>query len=438
MTMLSALDLALRIEDGSLTPVGALNLCAERIAEREADLQAFAALDLARTRAEAERDGARLAASPLRGLAVGIKDIFDTVDFPTACGSPIYRGRQPASDAAVVTMVRRAGGLIPGKTVSTEFAYLQPAKTRNPHSREHAPGGSSSGSAAAVGAGMLPIAIGSQTGGSTVRPAAFCGVAGYKPSYKIVPTVGAKCLSWSLDTVGLFAAGVADVAFAAAAITGRDLRVDQAAPAAPRIALVRTKAWDEADADMQRAFEGAARAAVAAGATVIDIDLPAAVVEADAAHGLISRYEAWRALAFEYDNHRDRLGSVLREHLDEAATVTADQYDAARRTAKRARQAFADMMADADVVLTLSAPGVAPRGLTSTGSPTFNRLWTLLGTPCLNVPGCRNADGLPLGLQIVGRFGRDRAALEAGAFLERAIAGMNNDSLSSIKMLAAG
>jgi Asp-tRNA(Asn)/Glu-tRNA(Gln) amidotransferase A subunit family amidase len=285
---------------------------------------------------------------------------------------------------------------------------------------------------------MLPIAIGSQTGGSTVRPAAFCGVAGYKPSYKIVPTVGAKCLSWSLDTVGLFAAGVADVAFAAAAITGRDLRVDQAAPAAPRIALVRTKAWDEADADMQRAFEGAARAAVAAGATVIDIDLPAAVVEADAAHGLISRYEAWRALAFEYDNHRDRLGSVLREHLDEAATVTADQYDAARRTAKRARQAFADMMADADVVLTLSAPGVAPRGLTSTGSPTFNRLWTLLGTPCLNVPGCRNADGLPLGLQIVGRFGRDRAALEAGAFLERAIAGMNNDSLSSIKMLAAG
>jgi Asp-tRNA(Asn)/Glu-tRNA(Gln) amidotransferase A subunit family amidase len=422
MTMLSALDLARRIEGGSLTPAGALDLCAEAIAAREADLGAFAVLDLARARAQAERDGVVLAARPLRGLAVGIKDIFDTVDFPTSCGSPIYRGHRPATDAAIVTMIKRAGGLIPGKTVTTEFAYLQPAATRNPRNREHAPGGSSSGSAAAVGAGMLPIAIGSQTGGSTVRPAAFCGVAGFKPSYKIVPTVGAKCLSWSLDTVGLFAASVADVAFAVAAITGRDLRIDRSEVAAPRIAVVRTPAWEEATAEMQQAFEGAVRAAAANGAAVTDIELPAAVMEADVAHGFISRYEAWRSLAYEYDNFRDRIGPVLGAHLDEAAAVTADEYDGARRTAKRARQAFADMMADADVVLTLSAPGAAPRGLTSTGSPTFNRLWTLLGTPCLNVPGCRDAQGLPLGLQIVGRFGRDRAALAAGAFLEHALA----------------
>lgn len=421
--MLSALDLARRIEDGSLTPAGALDLCAQTIGLREADLGAFTTYDIARARTFAERGAAALAASPLRGLAVGIKDVFDTADFPTEYGSPIYRGHRPASDASVVAMVRRAGGVIPGKTVTTEFAFMQPARTRNPHNREHAPGGSSSGSAAAVGAGMLPIALGTQTGGSTVRPAAFCGVAGFKPSYKIVPTVGVKCFSWSLDTVGFFAAGIADVAFAATAITGRDLRVDRTTPAAPRIALVRTSAWNEASPDMQAAIEGAARAAAAAGATVVESELPEAVMEADAAHGVIGPYEAYRALAFEYDRHRDQLSPTLREQLDLGAGISADAYDSARRTATRARRAFATLMAaDADVILTPSAAGAAPHGFKSTGTPTFNRLWTLLGAPCLNVPGLMDANGLPLGVQIVGRFGRDHAALEAAAFLERAIA----------------
>jgi Asp-tRNA(Asn)/Glu-tRNA(Gln) amidotransferase A subunit family amidase len=420
--MLSALDLARRIEEGSLTPAGALDLCAKTIEAREADIGAFAALDLAGTRTHAERGAVTLAAGPLRGLAVGIKDIFDTVDFPTEYGSPIYRGHRPAADASVVAMVRRAGGLIPGKTVTTELAYMQPARTRNPHNLEHAPGGSSSGSAAAVAAGMLPIAIGSQTGGSTIRPASFCGVAGFKPSYKIVPTVGAKCLSWSLDTVGFFAASVADVAFATAAITGRDLRVDGASPATPRIALMRTQSWDAADPEMQAAIERAARAAAAAGATVTEMEAPAILAEADTIHGVIERYEAYRSLAFEYDQRRDQLGPAMRKLLEEASGITADAYDAARRTTKRARQAFADVMGTVDVVLTPSATGAAPRGLNSTGTPAFNRLWTLLGAPAVNVPGLKDAAGMPLGVQIVGRFGRDRAALEAAAFLERAMA----------------
>jgi Asp-tRNA(Asn)/Glu-tRNA(Gln) amidotransferase A subunit family amidase len=359
-----------------------------------------------------------LAASPLRGLPVGIKDIMDTVDFPTEYNSPIYRGHRPVADASVVTMVRRAGGIVLGKTVTTEFAYMQPAHTRNPHNREHAPGGSSSGSAAAVGAGMLPVALGTQTGGSTIRPAAFCGIAGFKPSYKIVPTVGVKCFSWSLDTVGLFAATVADVAYATAAITGRDLRVDRKALTPPRVALVRTHAWDKAEPVMQRAIEATARAAGTAGATVTEHDTLPFLEEAEAAHGVISRYEAFRALAFEYENHRDALGPMVRAALDEGADVTAEAYDAARRNAKRARQAFADFMADADVILTPSAPGAAPRGLTSTGLPAFNRLWTLLGAPCVNVPGLSDSAGMPLGLQVVGRFGRDHAALEASAFIE--------------------
>src|SRR5713101_5797281 len=297
--MLSALDLARRIEAGALTPRAGLDLCAQAIAAREHEIGAFAALDLEAARRGAGRPD--LVRSPLRGLAVGIKDIFDTADFPTAYGSPIYAGHRPKSDAAMVMLVRRAGGIVLGKTVTTEFASLAPAQTRNPRNPAHTPGGSSSGSAAAVAAGMLPLALGSQTGGSVIRPAAFCGVAGFKPSYRLLPAVGMKCFSWSLDTAGLFAAGVGDVAFAAAAISGRDLRVDQAPPSAPRVLLMRTHIWDQASDAMKGALETAARVAEAAGARVSDAEMPSVLEDAFHAHGTIQDYEAYRALAFEYD-----------------------------------------------------------------------------------------------------------------------------------------
>jgi Asp-tRNA(Asn)/Glu-tRNA(Gln) amidotransferase A subunit family amidase len=416
--MLSALDLVRGIETGELKPRAVVELCAEAIAEREPEVGAFVALDLDAARRSAEDP--RLAATPLRGLPVAFKDIFDTADFPTQYGSPIYSGYRPRADASAVAMTRRAGGIVIGKTVSTQFASLVPSVTRNPHHGGHTPGGSSAGSAAAVGAGMVPIAFGTQTAGSVIRPAAFCGVAAFKPSYRLIPTVGVKEVSWHLDTAGLFGAGVADIAFAAAAVLDRDLRVDRAAPAAPRIAFARTHLWPQAAPAMQKAVETAARIATAAGAKVTDVTLPPLLEQAYAAQHTIQDYETFRALAFEFDRHRDQIDKLLRDQLDAAAAISADEYDAARRTASRARQVLADTMTDHDVILTPSAPGAAPHGLGATGNPMFNRLWTLMGTPCVNVPGL-SENGLPLGVQIVGRFGRDRAALEAALFVEQAI-----------------
>jgi Asp-tRNA(Asn)/Glu-tRNA(Gln) amidotransferase A subunit family amidase len=417
--MLSALDLVRRIEAGALSRRGAVELCAEAIDAREKDIGAFVALDLDAARRRA--DDPRLAGPPLAGLPVAFKDIFATADLPTQYGSPIYAGYQPRADATAVALTRRAGGNVLGKTVTTEMASMVPAGTRNPHNLAHTPGGSSSGSAAAVAAGMVPLAFGTQTAGSVIRPAAFCGVAGFKPSYRLIPLVGVKDVAWHLDTAGLFGAGVADVAFAAAAVLERDLRVDRAAPAVPRIALARSHLWPKASAAMQNAVETAARIAQAAGAKVTDVTLPKELEDAYGAQFVIQDYETFRTLAFEHDRHRDLIGRPLCEQLDRGAAIAADAYDAARRTASRGRQVFADAMADYDVILTPSAPGAAPRGLQTTGDPAFNRLWTLLGTPCINVPGFVDDAGLPLGIQIVGRFGRDRAVLEAALFVEGAI-----------------
>src|ERR1700691_806005 len=407
--MLSVLDLVRRLDAGKTKPR----------APRNPEIGVFVALDIEAARKAA--DEPRLSSSQLRGLPIGAKDIYDTADLPTQYGSPIYAGYRPRADAAAVSLARRAGGIVLGKTATTEFASLVPAATRNPRNLAHTPGGSSSGSAAAVAAAMLPVALGSQTAGSVIRPASFCGVAGFKPSYRLIPTVGMKCYAWHLDTVGLFAANVADVAYAATAITERPLRVDEKTLAPPRIGLVRTHLWSKASAAMHAAIDTAARAAEANGATVMDLELPKILQEAYRAQFVIQDFEALRSLAFEYDNHSDQIGPPLREQLDRAAAITVEEYDAARRTASRARRSLGDFMRDIDVILTPSAPGGAPRGLGSTGDPAFNRLWTLMGTPCVNVPGLSEGE-LPLGVQIVGDFGCDREALEAALFVERAIA----------------
>jgi Asp-tRNA(Asn)/Glu-tRNA(Gln) amidotransferase A subunit family amidase len=418
--MLSALALARRLEAGELTPRKLVETCAEAIAAREKEIGAFAALDLAAARRAAE--DARLAALPLRGMPVAFKDIFDTVDLPTQYGSPVYAGHRPAADASAVVMSRQAGGIVIGKTVTTQFASLVPSATRNPRNLAHTPGGSSAGSAAAVAAAMVPIAFGTQTAGSVIRPASFCGVAAFKPSYRLIPMVGVKDVAWHLDTAGLFGASVADVAFATAAILQRDLRVDGATPPSPRIGLARTHLWPQASPAMQRAVELAAQIAQTAGAKVSELTLSPIVEDAYEAQFTIQDYENIRALAFEYDRHRDRIDPLLRAQLGRASAISADEYDAARRLASRGRQLLADAMADHDVILTPSAPGAAPHGFATTGDPMFNRLWTLMGAPCINVAGLNDDNGLPLGIQIVGRFGRDRAALEAALFVEQAIA----------------
>lgn len=417
--MLLARDLALDIRAGRLSPAEALARGVSAIAAHEPQVRAFECLDLEAAAKAAAEPG--LAARPLAGLAVAVKDILDTRDLPTTYGSPIYAGHRPVQDAPVVRQVKRAGGLVPGKAVTTEFAFLKPSVTRNPRNLAYSPGGSSSGSAAAVAAGMVPLALGTQTGGSVIRPAAFCGVTGYKPTFRTLPTLGMKTFSWHLDTIGVFGARVADVAFAVGAMTGRDLDIGAGVANAPRIALVRTARADSADGDAHAALEAAAHAATAAGAQVTAIDLPADIEAADSMCGVIQDFESAIALADDYDFHRAEMSDLLAGHLERAASVSTDTYDSARRTAKRARHALGDLFAAHDALLTFSAPGAAPEGFATTGSAMFNRLWTLMGTPCINVTGLENAAGLPVGVQVVGRFGRDRNALLVAAFLERAI-----------------
>src|SRR6185436_9812909 len=289
---LGAKQAARLIERGELSAQALVRSCLERIEAREPQVKAWTHLSKA---------SPQEAVAPLHGVPVGVKDIFDTADMPTEYGSPIYAGHRPRADAAVVTLITQAGGIALGKTVTTEFAHTDPGKTRNPHNPEHTPGGSSSGSAAAVAAGFVPIATGSQTGGSVIRPASYCGVAGFKPSFRLLPTLGMKCVSWHLDTAGLFAASVADVAFAASVIGERDLRVDQRAPMSPRIGVLRQQPWPSASDDMAAALDMAARAASSAMARVKDVLLPPVLSAAFRAHATIQAYEAARSLAFEYD-----------------------------------------------------------------------------------------------------------------------------------------
>jgi Asp-tRNA(Asn)/Glu-tRNA(Gln) amidotransferase A subunit family amidase len=410
--MQSLIEIRRRIEAGSLTPQAAIEASLEAIRAADGAIRAFVHVD------EGAGPGTE---GPLQGIAVGVKDIVDVAGQPTGMGSPIYDGWHPRADAPVTSLLRRAGATPLAKTSTTAFAYLDPTPTRNPRNPGHSPGGSSSGSAAAVAAGMVPLAIGTQTGGSVIRPASYCGVAAIKPSYRMLPTVGVKCFSWSLDTVGLFAASTADVAFALAAITGRGELLPEGEPGLPRIGVVIQDFAGEPDPSMAAALERAAELAAAAGARVSRATLPPILAAAFTAHGTIQDFEVSQALAFEYDLHRDALPPLLREMLEGASAVGPGAYDAARSTANRARSALRDVFLDADVLLTVSAPGPAPETLASTGSSAFNRLWTLMGTPCVNVPGLVDPRGLPLGIQVVAPFGADALALSAARFLETAL-----------------
>ena len=366
----------------------------------------------------ADRQAAFAESGPLAGVAFGVKDIFDTFDLPSEYGSPLYKGWQPRADASLVAMARAAGATVAGKTVTTEMAFFQPGPTVNPHNHAHTPGGSSSGSAAAVAAGMIPAALGTQTGGSIIRPASFCGIAGYKPSFRLSPATGMKTFSWTLDTTGFFAASVADVALFAAHVLARPLQARPVDPLALRIGLYQPSTMDEASEEMREAVAEAALRAAHAGVTVITMQEPEELAEGRAAHKTIQNFEAARALAHEHRMSRDGLSAKLLEALDHGALIPVEAYDQARSSARRARKAATALFEHVDVLLTPSAPGAAPQGLETTGDPAFNKLWTLTGCPCVNVPGLKNAEGLPLGVQITGRFGRDSTVLDAAAFLE--------------------
>jgi Asp-tRNA(Asn)/Glu-tRNA(Gln) amidotransferase A subunit family amidase len=411
--MISLAELQHRIDSGELSADAAIGQSLEAIGAHDKTIGAFVC----------HAEDARAASTgPLRGIAVGIKDIIDTSDFRTEMGSPIYRGWQPRADAPVVQMLKQAGATIIGKTTTTAFASLDPTATLNPRNRDHTPGGSSSGSAAAVAAGMIPLALGTQTGGSVIRPAAFCGVAAIKPSFPLLPTVGVKCYSWTLDTVGLFAAGVTDLAHGLSAMTNRPELLPGAAIETPRIGVVSQDFAGAPDATGEEALRTATKAAEGAGASVRALALPEILAEAWRIHPTIQEFEAHQALAWEYRTHHDAMPPLLRAKLDETVGLQPAAYDEARGIARRARGALADIFEDFDVLLTFSAPGPAPKGLASTGDPRFNRLWTLMGVPCVNIPATVADGGLPAGVQAIARFGDDAAALAAARFVEEALA----------------
>jgi Asp-tRNA(Asn)/Glu-tRNA(Gln) amidotransferase A subunit family amidase len=394
--------------------------CLERIAERDATVRAWAHVDPEAALAQARAADTSERRSPLHGVPVGVKDIIDTRDLPTELGTPIHAGRCPAADAACVAQLRDAGAVILGKTRTTEFAYFHPSATRNPLDPSRTPGGSSSGSAAAVADGMVPLALGSQTAGSTIRPASFCGVLGLKPSHGLIDLTGVKRLSARLDTLGLFARSIDDLELLLDTLAGQRPAPGSAGP--PRIAFARTARWQLVEPDAQGALEAAALALADAGAQVDELELSAELEALVDAQQTIMAVEVAANLAGEYDSNGDRMSAELSELIEEGRATERGDYEAALAAAERGAERLPTVFEAHDLLLTPAARGQAPRGLDATGDPVFCRAWTLLGTPAISVPGPLGADGLPIGVQLVAPPGREAELLAAARWVWQALA----------------
>lgn len=421
------------IEAGSLRPDVAVRTSLQAAHDAQPTLRAFAHLPDTVETDERERH------APLEGVAVAVKDIIDTADMPTECGSPIHAGRRPGRDAWVVARLRELGATVLGKTVTTEFAWRHPGPTVNPWHRDHTPGGSSSGSAAAVAAGLVPLALGTQTFGSVIRPAAYCGVVGLKPTFGTIARTGVCPLAPSLDHVGLFTRSVDDAAYALGLLAGCDADDPHGAPPAPllmplsafdmppagpapRIGVPRATPAGEPEPAQRALLERVAAHWAAAGAHIVSVDLPAGLSAAPTLAHVLLAAEAAQV-------HRDRaahsaalLSAPLRALIDEGRAIASATYDAARRSQTMLREEFDRWMrheVGIDALLTAPASGEAPRGLTSTGDAAFCTTWTLLGVPAITLPAGLGPQGLPLGIQLVGRGGDDAGLLRIGRWAER-------------------
>jgi Asp-tRNA(Asn)/Glu-tRNA(Gln) amidotransferase A subunit family amidase len=418
---LAGAEIAAGIAAGTLSAEQVARAHLERIAEREPLIGAWTYIEPERVIERARAFDRAPIRGPLQGVPVAVKDIIATSDMPTEYGSPIYRGHRPAWDAACVTALREAGAIIFGKTVTTEFATSHPGKTVNPHDPTRTPGGSSSGSAAAVADFMVPLALGTQTGGSVIRPASFCGVVGYKPSFGVINRHGVKPLSESLDTVGVMARTVEDVALLVGAITGRGAWSKLPEVESPRIGVWRTHAWAAAAPETVAALEATIRALEAAGAKIEDAQSEAVFAQADAAHHDIEHFELARSLAFERREHPALLSAVLTRRIAEGWQCSPERYDEMVAVAAASRQVLAQVFSRYDVLLSASATGEASKGLASTGSAVFNRIWTLFHVPTVTIPAARGPNGLPVGVQIIGPAGGDLKALAVSAWAMRAL-----------------
>lgn len=403
---------------GSLTPVALMEAYLDRIAAGEPRLRVFASFD-----AEHARRSARHAPGGLlAGLPVGVKDVLDTADLASEYGSQIWRGHRPFADAAAVAWTRAAGGVVIGKTVTTEFATRQPCPTANPANPAHTPGGSSSGSAAGVGAGFFPLAFGTQTAGSIVGPAAFCGAVGFKPSFGTIPRLGMKLMSDNLDTIGTITRDIAGAALLTTAASGRDMGSPETRPGrAPRIGLCRSPQWASADAATHALLEDAAGILARCGAHVEVRDLPADYAEMSIAHPVVMNGESAANMAWELTTRPEGISDVLRERLEWGRAQGPAALDAALGVFARLQAGFPAATEGLDVLITPAATGEAPAGLAWTGDPVFNFLWTCLHVPCLTIPVAKGPTGLPLGLQIVGRRGEDAATLAWAQWISSAM-----------------
>jgi Asp-tRNA(Asn)/Glu-tRNA(Gln) amidotransferase A subunit family amidase len=433
---LTAAAAAQRIRDGLLSSEELVRDCLERITQVESTVQAWQFLDdehaLAQARAADERHRSGVPVGALNGIPVGIKDIIDTGDMPTENGTVLHQGRMPRTDAAVVAKLRAAGAVIMGKTVTTECAYFNPGKTRNPHNPEHTPGGSSSGSAAAVAAAMVPLALGSQTAGSVIRPGAFCGDYAFKPTHGLIPRTGVLTLSRTLDHIGMFARSLEDLALLAEELVGYDEGdpdtrprarmpfcevLDEEPPLPPMFAFVRTPHWERVDADAKEAY---AELIEALGDRVEEVDL---LLSADSAWDLqrtIMEAEMAFNLAPLWDAGKEKLSERLRGLMERGRETRAFDYQRALRAVPPIIQGFDDLFMERyDAILTPPALGTAPKGLGATGDPVFCVLWTLLGMPAVTLPLMQGANGLPLGVQLVGRRNFDARLLRTARWLEK-------------------
>ena len=419
LNQLTATEAGELIAKGEITSEELVRACIERIDARESDVGAWQAFDRDLALDKARAADAAPPRSPLHGVPFGVKDVIDTADLPTTYGSPIFEGNRPAADAACVAKMSDAGAVMMGKTVSTEFATFFPGKTRNPLNLDHTPGGSSSGSAAAVADHMIPIAFGNQTAGSLIRPAAFCGLFGLKPTHGTVDLSGIFELEATFDTLGYMARGVDDLATFYAIVRGASPQpLADGIGRAPRVGVCRTHFWDEAEAETRDALDDAAKSFAAAGAEVAEMELPQDFASIPESHGVILNVGLSKSLGKIYDENRDRISDRLRAMIESGLECPSDRYESAVAHANACRASADAAFGDWDVLLTPSAPGEAPSGISATGNPIFQVMWTLLHVPCVTIPFATGPNGLPVGVQLIGRRGDDDTVLKIAKWFD--------------------
>ena len=412
LNQLGMVEMASYIRDGRATSLSIMEACLERIARREKQVGAFsnlneeAALSAAR-RADQSKQKGQLQGQ-LHGVPFGIKDIIDTNQFPTGWGTSFYNEFQPSRNASCVELFIRAGGIPVGKTVTTEFAYFQPGKTANPHKLDHTPGGSSSGSAAAVADYMLPFAFGSQTAASLIRPASYCGIPGYKATHGSFDLQGVMALSPSLDTLGFLARKVEDFELARSILCGSEPNAEiDLNQASLHISLFRGPHWQEGSIEMRDVCQRAMGRLKRAGVQTGELSCPEIFSKLTEAQKIVMAYEVARARIVEYSHHKEQLSSQFLALFESGLSVSRAEYEAACKTRERSARILESMFVDCDVILTPAAPGEAPSGLSATGDPLFSRGWNLLQVPCISIPFGNGQNGLPLSVQLVGRHGDD-------------------------------